>query len=695
MAKSPTAPPANVLTIEEVTALVFRYWVEASNDQKAIAVAVSAAETGGTFDASASLVNTAAMGAKGESVGSIDRGLWQLNSWWHREVPDSEAYDPDRCAYHAHRIWKQDGNTFSKEWATAKGGDATYLQYMDEARDAVSLFAGGSPSLPATAPGDPTMDVSLAPPGSVLYGGHLYTPDVNYTDPQAVVSASEQMLITPEGRLVAIGLEQLISGVAVVERSLPGTPGYLVPKVVGTPEIDLAMSEGSQLTIVFDDEDLSLAASHRLFMGARIEYAGLRFIVEDIGVGGDKGPPQLTVKALSAAVHNMKDERGAKVVSNVSPTEYAFAAAKKYGLSFVGQTSYRRVQIARGEAKPGTQELGESEWEVLQRLAGEIGFVCFESYNVLFFVKPSYLAHDKPQLTKTHMVVYPSAAKYLSNRPDLAAMFLTPLSVPAINHTLNDKLKDVFTGTITLRWESGSKVRPGEKITLEGVTGFDGTYLIDHVPIPVDGHSQIEVSIVSPIDPEPSQKEEFSLGTDELPPGTEEDGGGNAAAQDFPTDGTLFWPAGGRIVGDFGEPRPNHPHGHEGLDIAPYTQGKKGVQTRSAAGGIVTRAEFSSSYGNVVYIDHGTTTLSDGSKVQVETRYAHHASLAVKKGQQVAQGQRLGIMGQTGHADGIHCHFEVRHNGTAVSPWNYLRDKDLPSKNGGMPTEDEQEWGLP
>lgn len=695
MAKSPTAPKPNPLTIEEVTALVFRYWVEASSEQKAVAVAVAAAETAGTFDASSSLVNTAAMGAKGPSVGSIDRGLWELNSYWHSEVSDTEAYDPDRNAYHAHRIWKSLGNTFAGRggWATANGSNPSYLNYMDEARDAVSLFSGGGASLPDTAPGDPTMDLGLAPPGSVLYAGHLYTPDVRYINPDAKPPGftGSEMLLTPEGRLVAVGLE---AKGGVTEFAMPGTPGYLVPKVVGTPEIDLTMSEGSQLTMTFDDPDLSLTKNNRVFLGARIAYGGVRFIIEEVGVQGDVGPAQLVVKGLAAAIHDMKNERGAKVVSNSSPTEYAFAAAKKYGLSFIGQTSYRRVQIARGEQKPGTNELGESEWDVLQRLASEIGFVCFESYNTLFFVKPTYLAYDKPLLTKTHKVVYPTPLKYLANRPDLAALFLTPLRVPQISITSNDKLKEVKQGSITLRWESGTKVRPGEKITLEGLSGFDGTYLIDHVPIAIDGHSQIEVGVVSPTDPDPSQKEEFSLGTSELPGlELEGDGGGNAAQQDFPTDGTLFWPAGGRIVGDFGEDRGDHIH--EGLDVAPYTAGKKGVKTRSAAGGLVTRAGWSDSYGNVVYIDHGTTVLANGSRVQVETRYAHHATLRVKKGQSVAQGEQLGIMGRTGHAEGIHCHFEVRHNGTAVNPWNYLRAQNLPSKSGGMPTEDEQEFGLP
>ncbi|MDG3213766.1 peptidoglycan DD-metalloendopeptidase family protein [Streptococcus sp. VTCC 12905] len=41
-------------------------------------------------------------------------------------------------------------------------------------------------------------------------------------------------------------------------------------------------------------------------------------------------------------------------------------------------------------------------------------------------------------------------------------------------------------------------------------------------------------------------------------------------------------------------------------------------------------------------------------------------------GQQVTQGQKLGIMGTTGDSKGVHLHFEVYENGIQVNPAPYL-----------------------
>lgn len=102
---------------------------------------------------------------------------------------------------------------------------------------------------------------------------------------------------------------------------------------------------------------------------------------------------------------------------------------------------------------------------------------------------------------------------------------------------------------------------------------------------------------------------------------------------------------------------------HNGVDFG-SRQGA-GVPIYASRDGVVTRAEYSESYGYVVYINH-----DDG----YQTRYAHMLpDLQVKKGDRVKAGDVIGYMGSTGRATGVHLHFEIRNErGEAVNPLDFL-----------------------
>lgn len=68
-------------------------------------------------------------------------------------------------------------------------------------------------------------------------------------------------------------------------------------------------------------------------------------------------------------------------------------------------------------------------------------------------------------------------------------------------------------------------------------------------------------------------------------------------------------------------------------------------------------------YGNYVLISH------DGT---YSTIYAHMTSAWVSVGDYVQQGQTIGSIGCTGHSTGAHLHFEIRVNGVAQNPLNYV-----------------------
>jgi peptidoglycan hydrolase CwlO-like protein len=121
-----------------------------------------------------------------------------------------------------------------------------------------------------------------------------------------------------------------------------------------------------------------------------------------------------------------------------------------------------------------------------------------------------------------------------------------------------------------------------------------------------------------------------------------------------PVSRDFIFPTQGVITSNFGYRSSGM---HYGMDIA---QGGSTVPIVAAASGTVSKAYYSSSYGNCVYITH----YINGQLYT--TVYAHmRTTPAVRSGQSVSQGTFLGYQGNTGASRGQHLHFEL-HKG----PWN-------------------------
>lgn len=129
--------------------------------------------------------------------------------------------------------------------------------------------------------------------------------------------------------------------------------------------------------------------------------------------------------------------------------------------------------------------------------------------------------------------------------------------------------------------------------------------------------------------------------------------------------GVLSWPASGRLTSPHGYRDFNGGGFHYGIDIA----APQGTPVSAAAAGVVTRADYSSSYGNVIYIYHPELNLT--------TVYAHLHSMSVSIGAQVSTGQGIGTIGNTGASFGNHLHFETHNGGwrqhSGVDPMQFLK----------------------
>ena len=134
----------------------------------------------------------------------------------------------------------------------------------------------------------------------------------------------------------------------------------------------------------------------------------------------------------------------------------------------------------------------------------------------------------------------------------------------------------------------------------------------------------------------------------------------------------MKWPLNsGELSSLFSRTRSKGRRRHLGIDIiAP-----KGALIYAALDGIVELASNGEKgfkgYGRVIMINHSG---------QLWTLYSHCATLNVKVGQRVKQGDVVATVGSTGRATTNHLHFEVRNaKGTALDPMKYLPE------NGALP----------
>jgi len=94
---------------------------------------------------------------------------------------------------------------------------------------------------------------------------------------------------------------------------------------------------------------------------------------------------------------------------------------------------------------------------------------------------------------------------------------------------------------------------------------------------------------------------------------------------------------------------------HRGMDF----RGKKGTPVKSLNAGTVVLNKDLFYGGNTLIVDHG---------MGLYAVYMHLSEFTAAKGDKVAKGQTVGLVGMSGRATGPHLHLSVKLNGVSVNP---------------------------
>lgn len=124
--------------------------------------------------------------------------------------------------------------------------------------------------------------------------------------------------------------------------------------------------------------------------------------------------------------------------------------------------------------------------------------------------------------------------------------------------------------------------------------------------------------------------------------------------------GTLFiYPTAGRLTSGFGyraDPFTGVRRMHYGVDLANRTGT---IVKATMAGRVVAVGNQTRGYGKYIVVKHNHG---------YQSLYGHLSTIEVNQNQYISQGQRLGLMGNSGRSTGSHLHFSLYKNNVPVNP---------------------------
>jgi len=217
-----------------------------------------------------------------------------------------------------------------------------------------------------------------------------------------------------------------------------------------------------------------------------ITFKTLLMEVADISVDQEQSvSPIWTIKCRPKAVQQMKRDKKPEVIDG-DGTSYVAAACKKYGLKLVAEHTDKKKKITKAS---GENE-GDSTWDVIQNLAQQAKFKCFEADGTLYFASMKWLmykwgpdaigyVHEVKDPKTQRMVTKRVTRRYVPLMPGEAGRDYEAQKIPSMSRSDNEVLE--AKGSATIDRTNGVGVRPGMTVFVGGIPTFVGYYLVTAV----------------------------------------------------------------------------------------------------------------------------------------------------------------------------------------------------------------------
>lgn len=293
-----------------------------------------------------------------------------------------------------------------------------------------------------------------------------------------------------------------------------------IAQAVTSLRVNYAINGSSQLTVTVADFKMNMWNNNYFQIGTTFIFKGERFRLSSTEISSGEGDyATIKLELRTEAVQKMRENKKPQSFRSTTGFEFAQRVAKEYNLIPIIQTV---EGVKQSTIKVKEKNNRESVWDVLQRAASDIQFLCFVADGRLVFASPQWLL-GRWGLEETEPIEVTTYAGKKETRPLLFIPFIYPadknynyflLEMPQMRRS-EDSARE-SEGSVQLwagdRFEEGVgsayNIRAGMTGFVYGIKGFEQAYIITSVDYQYGVSEPVEIALatVDKLAPEESRK---------------------------------------------------------------------------------------------------------------------------------------------------------------------------------------------